>query len=102
MDWQVVRNQTDALREIPVRELSLQPTRILVLRGQLLARGYSYNTFAKERGYNPMTVRSTVTRYWGTDQEPRSRLGYRIIQEIEQIISTPLPADLSEQIVANG
>lgn len=63
----------------------------------LVLKGYSYASWATERGYIPRTVVQVVHRYAGTKDEPRGRLTWKILCDLSAETGIELvPGSLKE------
>lgn len=64
-----------------------------VIRGMLLIRGFSIESFAANFGFEYETVRSVIAKHYGGHFErARGGITKEIIVRLEEIISSPIPA----------
>lgn len=65
---------------------------------RLIERDSNFRQFALTHGYQPRMVQQTVTRYAGTDKQPRGILTYKILRDLSTVIGEPVIAGLAELI----
>ncbi|MFY9179645.1 MAG: hypothetical protein WAO12_07695 [Venatoribacter sp.] len=63
----------------------------------LVMKGYSYRSWAEEKGYVARTVIQAVHRYAGTQDQPRGRLTWKILCDLSRDTGIELvPGSLKE------
>lgn len=53
------------------------------IHSRLISQGYSFRSWALSKGFNPRTVRATVSRWAGKKQQPFGRIARQILDELE-------------------
>lgn len=63
----------------------------------LVLQGHTLTSWAEAKGYLPRTANQVVTRYAGTQDQPRGRLSWKILCELSQDTGIELvPGSLKE------
>jgi len=56
------------------------------IHARLIEQGTSFRRFALKHGYKPRTVTQAVARWAGSDDQPRGRLSFDILQTLSREI----------------
>ncbi len=63
------------------------------LRARMLSAGYTISAFARANGYRVQTVDKVLSRYSGTDRQPRGTLSREIMAGVRRLVgASPAPA----------
>jgi hypothetical protein len=59
-------------------------TQALILRVELLRRGYTMASFARANGFKPVTVKAIVRDHWGKATLPRGPITQQVLDRLEE------------------
>jgi len=60
------------------------------IHARLIEKGSNFRRFALAHGYKPRTVTQTVKRWAGSDDQPRGRLSFAILQTLSREIGSEI------------
>jgi len=67
------------------------------IHARLVEQGSSFRRFALKHGYKPRTVTQAVARWAGSDDQPRGRLSFAILQTLSREIGREIVPGALEQ-----
>jgi len=67
------------------------------IHARLIEQGSNFRRFALAHGYKPRTVTQAVKRWAGSDDQPRGRLSFAILQTLSREIGREIVPGVLEQ-----